>query len=107
MVDSENFISLIAPFMGDMTFPVGDQLRGEMAWKEWMITTRIEMSAYCHAAWRAIQCHQSQLSTLGVLAEMHKDAVVAVLAVQGTSYRAFSLVNGGRRLESDLFEGIR
>jgi len=107
MVDSENFISLIAPFMGDMTFPVDDQLRGVVAWKEWMITTRIDMSTYCHAAWRAIQCHESQLSTLGALAEMHEDAAVAVLAMQGTFYRAFSLVNSGRKSESDLFEGLR
>jgi LmbE family N-acetylglucosaminyl deacetylase len=106
MVDSENFISLIAPFMGDMTFPVGDQLRGEVAWREWLVTTRIDMAAHCHAAWRAIQCHQSQLSTLGVLAEMHEDAAVAVLAMQGTFYRAFSLVTSSRKLESDLFEGI-
>jgi LmbE family N-acetylglucosaminyl deacetylase len=49
MVDGENFINLIAPFMGDMTFPVDDQVRGEIAWKEWMVTTRIEMSA-------ALQC---------------------------------------------------
>ena len=41
MVDGENFINLAAPFMGDMTFPVEDQLRGEIPWKEWMITTRI------------------------------------------------------------------
>ncbi|MGZ9221372.1 MAG: PIG-L deacetylase family protein [Anaerolineales bacterium] len=107
MVDSENFISLIAPFMGDMTFPVEDRLRGEVAWKEWMVTSRIEMSEHCHAAWRAIQCHQSQLSTLGALAEMHEDAAVSVLAMQGTFYRAFSLVNSGRKLEADLFEGIR
>ena len=106
MVDSENFINLIAPFMGDMTFPVDAQLRGEIAWKEWMITTRIDMDEYCHTAWRAIQCHQSQLSTLGALAQMHEDAAAAVLAMQGTFYRAFSLVNGGRTLETDLFEGI-
>jgi LmbE family N-acetylglucosaminyl deacetylase len=30
MVDSENFINLVAPFMGDMTFPVDDQVRGEV-----------------------------------------------------------------------------
>ena len=108
MVDSENFINLIAPFVGDMTFPVDDQLRGEVAWKDWMITTRIDMAdaAACHAAWRAIQCHQSQLPSLGMLAEMHEDASVAVLAMQGTFYRAFSLVNGGRVIEKDLFEGI-
>ena len=107
MVDSENFINLVAPFVGDMTFPVDDQLRGEVAWKEWMITTRIDMAAHCHAAWRAIQCHRSQLATLGKLAEMHEDAAVAVLAMQGTFYRAYSLVNGGRKIETDLFEGVR
>ena len=107
MVDSEDFIKLVAPFVGDLTFPVGHQLRGEVAWKDWMITTRIEMAEHCHAAWRAIQCHQSQLPSLGLLAEMHEDAGVAVLAMQGTFYRAFSLVNGGRKLERDLFEGIR
>jgi LmbE family N-acetylglucosaminyl deacetylase len=107
MVDGEGFINLIAPFMGDMTFPVDDQLRGEVAWKEWMITTRIDMMEHCRAAWRAIQCHQSQLPTLGALAEMHEDAAATVLAMQGTFYRVFSLVNGGREVETDLFEGLR
>ncbi len=107
MVDGENFINLVAPFMSDMTFLVDDQIRGEVAWKEWMITTRIDMAEHCHAAWRAIQCHQSQLSTIGALAEMHEDAATAVLAMQGTFYCAFSLVNGGREVESVLFTGIR
>jgi LmbE family N-acetylglucosaminyl deacetylase len=106
MVDSESFIGLITPFVGEITFPVDDQVRGEVAWREWMITTRIDMADHCHAAWRAIQCHQSQLSSLGPLAEMHEDAGVAVLAMQGTFYRAFSLVNGGREIEDDLFECI-
>jgi len=106
MVDSETFINLIYPFVGDITFPVDQHIRGEVAWKEWMVTTRIEMAEYCRSAWRAIQCHQSQLPSLGALAEMHEDAAVAVLAMQGTFYRAYSLVNGGRTLETDLFEGI-
>ena len=107
MVDGENFINLIAPFMGDMTFPVDDQLRGEISWKEWMITTRIEMAEHCGTAWEAIQCHKSQLLTLGALAEMPKESAAAVLAMQVTFYRAFSLVNGGRKVEADLFEGLR
>jgi len=106
MVDSENFINLVAPYLEDMSFPVDDQQRGEVAWKEWMVTTRIEMAEYCHTAWRAIQCHQSQLPSLGALAEMHEDAAAAVLAMQGTFYRAFSLVNGGRKLETDLFDSL-
>lgn len=107
MVDSEDLITLITPFMDGMTFAVGDQLRGEVAWKNWMITTRIDMAEYCGTAWRAIRCHESQLSTLGALAEMHEDAAVSILAMQGTFFRAFSTVNGGRTIESDLFEGLR
>ncbi|MBK8823595.1 MAG: PIG-L family deacetylase [Anaerolineales bacterium] len=107
MVDGENFINLVAPFMGDMTFPVDDQLRGEFPWKDWMITTRIDMAEHCSAAWRAIRCHQSQLPTIGALADMPEESAAAVLAMQGTFYRAFSLVNGGRKPETDLFEGLR
>jgi LmbE family N-acetylglucosaminyl deacetylase len=107
MVDGESFVNLITPFMDDMTFPVDDQIRGEFPWKEWMITTRIDMAAHCGTAWRAIQCHQSQLPSLGALAEMPEESASAVLAMQGTFYRAFSLVNGGRKIESDFFEGLR
>jgi LmbE family N-acetylglucosaminyl deacetylase len=107
MVDGESFINLIEPFIGDMTFPVDDQLRGEIPWKEWMITTRIDMAEHCVTAWKAIQCHQSQLATLGPLAEMPEESAASVLAMQGTFYRAFSLVNGGRKVETDFFEGLR
>jgi LmbE family N-acetylglucosaminyl deacetylase len=107
MVDAENFINLIAPFMGDMSFRVDDQLRGEFPWKEWMVTTRINMAEFCQTAWRAIQCHRSQLPTLGALADMPEEAAAAVLAMQGTFYRVFSLVNGGRIVETDLFAGLR
>lgn len=107
MVDSEEFINRVAPFVGDMTFPVDDQPRGEVPWQDWMITTRIDMSEHCRTAWRAIQCHQSQLPTLGRLTEMDEDAGAAVLAMQGTFYRALSLINGGRKVETDLFEGVR
>ena len=107
MVDSEEFIRVVSPFVGDITFPVDDQLRGETPWKEWMITTRIGMAEYCQLAWRAIHCHQTQLPTLGLLADLHEDAGVALLGMQGTFYRAFSLVEGGRGMEKDLFEGLR
>ena len=107
MVDGESFVNFITPLMGKITFPVGDQMRGEVAWKDWAITTRIDMADHCVTAFRAIQCHQSQLQSLGMLAEMDEGAAAAVLAMQGTFYRAFSLVNGGRAEETDLFEGFR
>ena len=108
LVDGENYINLIAPFMAEMDFPIIDgQQRGEVAWQEWLITTRIDMAEHCATALRAIRCHESQLPSLGALAEAHEDAVTAVLAMQGTFFRAFSLVNGGRQVETDLFEGLR
>jgi len=107
MVDAESFINLITPFMDDMSFQVDDQIRGEFPWKDWMVTTRINMAEHCKTAWRAIQCHQSQLATLGTLAEMPEDSAASVLAMQGTFYRAFSLVNGGRMVETDLFAGLK
>ena len=107
MVDSENFVNFIAPFMGDMSFSVDNQVRGEIAWKEWMVTTRIDISAYCVTAFRAVLCHKSQLASIGPLAELPEEMAAQVLALQGTFYRAFSLVNGGRKVETDLFEGLR
>jgi LmbE family N-acetylglucosaminyl deacetylase len=107
MMDAESFINLITPFMDDMSFQVDDQIRGEVPWKDWMVTTRVEMADYCKTTWRAIQCHQSQLPTLGALAGMPEDSAASVLAMQGTFYRAFSLVNSGRQVETDLFEGLR
>jgi LmbE family N-acetylglucosaminyl deacetylase len=107
MVDSENFVNLITSAMGDITFEVDGQTRGEVAWPEWMVTTRIEMSAYCGTALRAIKCHESQMATIGPLADAPEEQAAQVLALQGTFYRAFSLVNGGRKVETDLFEGLR
>lgn len=107
MVDGEEFVNLVTPIVGEITFPVGSQMRGEVAWKEWMITTRIEMAEHCRTAWRAIQCHKSQMPSLGALADMDDEAALSILAKQGAFYRAFSLVNGGRKVETDLFEGIK
>jgi len=107
MVDSEDFVNVIASKLGDITFEVDGQIRGEVAWKEWAITTRIDVSAYSRTAWKAIQCHQSQLASLGPLVDMPEDEICAILNMQGAFYRAFSLVNGGRKVETDLFEGLR
>jgi hypothetical protein len=48
-----------------------------------MVTTRIDMAEHCKTAFRAIQRHQSQLPSIGALAEMPEDAAASVLAMQG------------------------
>ena len=37
---------------------------------------------------------------------MPKESAAAVLSMQGAFYHAFSLVNGGREVETGLFEGL-
>lgn len=107
MVDSEDFGNFVTSAMGEITFQVDDQTRGEVAWKNWMVTTRIDMSAHCVTALRAIKCHESQLPSIAPLAELPEEMAAQVLTLQGAFYRVFSLVNGGRKVETDLFEGIR
>lgn len=107
MVDSEDFLNFIAPFFGEIAFEVDGQRRGEIGWKEWMVTTRIDASAYCEAALRAIRCHASQLASIAPLLELPEEQAGQALSLQGTFYRVFSLVNSGRKIETDLFEGLR
>jgi LmbE family N-acetylglucosaminyl deacetylase len=80
--------------------------RQAVPWPDWALTTVIDTSAVAPAVWRAVSCHQTQISLyreLGSLSEEHHRAL------WGTQefYRVFSTVNGGRVQESDLFEGLR
>lgn len=106
-VDSEEIAELFTKYLGAIEFPVDGQVRGEAPWKDWMITTRVDVSSYWKKAWEAILCHTSQLPSLGPLLELPEDEVGRLLTLQGTFYRAYSLVNGGRNVETDLFEGLR
>ena len=58
------------------------------------------------SVWRAVQCHRTQISGYAGLAAQSPDDHRALWGRQ-EFYRAFSLVNGGRACELDLFEGLR
>jgi LmbE family N-acetylglucosaminyl deacetylase len=73
---------------------------------EWRITTRIDTRAHWETVWRAVSCHQSQIAgyeTLRHLSPEHHESLWGSM----TFCRALSTVNGGRRRETDLFEGLR
>lgn len=75
-------------------------------WPEWMITTVIDTREHWPTVWRAVTCHDSQVGgyeRLKSLSPAHHEALWGRLEF----YRAMSLVNGGRRKETDLFEGLR
>jgi len=73
---------------------------------DWYATTRIDTSAVWPTVWRAVQCHRTQMSIYANLESLPPGHHRALWGVQ-EFYRAFSLVNGGRTRESDLFEGLR
>jgi LmbE family N-acetylglucosaminyl deacetylase len=74
-------------------------------WPDWAITTVVDTHAWGPAVWEAVDCHTSQVAAyaaLKTLAPADRDALWGSLSF----YRALSLVNGGRRVETDLFEGL-
>ena len=73
---------------------------------DWEITTRIDASAVWPTVLRAVQCHRTQVSVFKKLEALPADQQRTLWGVQ-EYYRAFSLVNGGRTRETDLFEGLR
>jgi LmbE family N-acetylglucosaminyl deacetylase len=107
VVDSEEMAMVLKKYLGDIEFFVDGQARGESPWKDWMITTRVDLSSAWKTAWDAILCHRSQLPSIAPLLDLAEDEVRRLLTLQGTFYRAYSLVNGGRERETDLFEGLR
>src|SRR5262245_48747675 len=75
-------------------------------WPSWALTTVVDTSDARAEVWRAVECHASQTRVydgLRSLDEARRDA----LWRRQSFYRTFSLVNGGRARETDLFEGLR
>lgn len=80
--------------------------RQAQPWPAWMITTSIDTSAQWQTVWRAVTCHDSQIGGYEKLRNLEPAHHEALWGRQ-EFYRALSVVNGGRRREEDLFEGLR
>jgi len=85
---------------------VGDQVRRAQPWADWAITSVIDTTEEWPTVWKAVSAHRSQMSAYGALAELDAKHHEALWGTQ-SFYRAMSRVNGGPRVESDLFEGLR
>jgi LmbE family N-acetylglucosaminyl deacetylase len=89
-----------------LVFKVDGQERQATAWPTWAITTVVDTSRVWPTAWRAVSCHQTQMSIYSRLAELGDEHHRALWGTQ-EFYRVFSSVNGGRVRESSLLEGLR
>jgi LmbE family N-acetylglucosaminyl deacetylase len=75
-------------------------------WPDWAVTTEIDTSPFWPTVWEAVCRHQTQMSIYERLQELTADQQIALWGSQ-EFYRVLSSVNGGRTLETDLFEGLR
>lgn len=89
-----------------LSFTVDGVERRVSPWPDWALTTIIDTSHVWSTVWRAVSCHKTQMSIYKNLAHLPEDQHTAIWGTQ-EFYRAFSLVNGGRARETDLFEGLR
>jgi LmbE family N-acetylglucosaminyl deacetylase len=75
-------------------------------WPDWAITTVIDTSPFWPTVWRAVCCHKTQMAIYKQLEQLSEKHHQFLWGSQDY-YRVFSLVNGGRNRETDLFEGLR
>lgn len=106
MVDGLDLVAAVREHLGDVGMTVDGVKRRHVGWDDWAISARIDVKAHWRTVRDAIFCHVSQSHTLGVLAKLSEEGFRDFWG-NGTFYRVYSLVNGGRALERDLFEGLR
>jgi LmbE family N-acetylglucosaminyl deacetylase len=106
MAPSGDLLTAYQLVFGELAMCIDGEDRAAAAWPDWQMTTRIDASEHWRTVWKAARCHQTQIPAShiieGLSEEQHK-----LLWGFPTYYRAFSLVNGGRSVENDLFEGLR
>ena len=106
MADTRALFDIYFELFGNIRMTIDGVERREVAWPNWAITSRIDGEAHWPVTWEAVSCHKSQLSGFGdtsrITEEQHRR-----LWGERTYYRAYSLVNSGRNVETDLFSGLR
>jgi LmbE family N-acetylglucosaminyl deacetylase len=94
--------SLFSP----LRFVVDSIERRPVPWPDWAVTTVIDATDCRDVVWRAVRCHRTQTAHSPGLDQPggHRQRI---LWGRERFYRAISLVDGGRQIETDLFEGLR
>jgi LmbE family N-acetylglucosaminyl deacetylase len=106
MVDSLDIVQLVRDVLGGISIEIDGTARQHVGWEDWQITTRLDNNQYVDKVQQAMLCHKSQLPGYHPMDEWPLAELVKIFGT-GSFYRTFSLVNGGRQVETDLFEGLR
>jgi len=106
MAWTRNKWSAYESVFGNLSMNIDGTERHTEPWPDWAITTIISTESYWPKVWQAVSCHKSQLIAYSRLQELSEEHHKGLWGTQ-EFYRAYSLVNGGRKIEDDLFEGLR
>jgi len=106
MVDSLDIVKIANESFGGISMDIDGVTRHHIGWEDWQITTWLDNSEYLDRVQKAMLCHKSQLPGYSPINEWPLTELTKIFGT-GHFYRVFSLVNGGRKVETDLFEGLR
>jgi len=106
MVSTEDSIAAYQAAFKKLTSTVDGVERQAQGWPDWEVTTIVDTRDHWPTVWKAAACHDSQIASYQRLRELSPEHHEALWGRQHF-YRVFSTVNGGRRRETDLFEGLR
>ena len=106
MAETNALFAVYQSVFGELVMHIDGVERRAQSKPDWTITTRIDTEAYADNIWQAISCHRTQLVAYNRLKQA-SNTQQKILWNSQTYYRVFSRVNGGRKTEVDLFEGLR
>jgi LmbE family N-acetylglucosaminyl deacetylase len=96
----------LEPIYGKVSMGVDGVEREGVAWPDWSVTTFINARAEWETVVRAMNCHATQLPPGLQPGKASQEQLERLWGDQSFA-RVYSLVNNGRKVESDLFEGLR
>ncbi len=106
MANTEGWWGRFQRALKPLQMTVDGGVRTAFSWPDWSVTTTVDAFDHGETVWRAVQCHRTQMAQYGALTRLTPEDHRLLWGTQ-EFYRVFSLVNGGRARETDLFEGIR
>jgi LmbE family N-acetylglucosaminyl deacetylase len=106
MAATRALLEVYQSVFGDLVMHVDGIERRGIGWPVWALTTSINAHAYLSTVRRAVRSHISQLPAYSLFEDMSEEQQQVLWGMQAY-YRVFSLKNGGRGIEDDLFVGLR
>ncbi|HYU76024.1 MAG TPA: PIG-L family deacetylase [Ktedonobacteraceae bacterium] len=106
MAETKEMFDVYQAVFGELVMQINGTSRSAVSWPGWSVSAKIDTWSHWRTILRAIGCHQTQLPAYHVLEHLSEEQRKHLWSF-ASYYRAFSLVNGGRKVEDDLFEGLR